>query len=342
MERLATVPQHETPPAGSADVRRQHGLERDGRAPVDSVFSSISCSVLDARHHQFGPEWDWLDERVPHYRLFVCLGGEALLAIGGEVYRLARGGTLLVPPHAPHHSVPAASPADPDGAPAEAPHRPPLRGTATDRRPKPLIVYVVDFTARFHGLLDVAAFCQLPVALRPSPLRWPKLLSSAHCLVHHLSTRMPGYELALHTHCVRLLDLLWKETLAQTEGRPPAAQTRTGETTRLLPVFQIIESRAAERVTLGELARAAHLHPAYLSTLFKKVTGLSPLHYLAQYRLQRVRDLLLGTDHPVGEIAVLTGFYDAAHLIRVFQRAEGTSPGRYRRLRRPKERPNLH
>jgi AraC-like DNA-binding protein len=337
MERLAAVPEHKAPPpVGGAEVRRHNGngtgAERAIRAPVDSVFSSISCTVLDARHHRFGPNWQWPEQRVPHYRLFVCLAGEAPFAVGGQVYRLARGGTLLVAPHVPHHSAPA--PHDP--------HHPPPQVLPSDSRTKPLAVYVVDFTARFHGLLDVPAFCQLPVALRPSAFRWPKLLSSAHCLVLHLSSRMPGYELALHTHCVRLLDLLWKDTLAQTQGGLSTPHAHTGESARLLPVFQIIETRAAERVTLTELARAAHLHPAYLSALFKKVTGLSPLHYLAQYRLQRARDLLLATDRPVREIATLTGFYDAAHLIRAFRRAEGTSPGRYRRLHRPKARPILY
>src|SRR5688500_178645 len=106
MERPAVGPQQEAPPISGAESRRPSGAQRATRAPVDSVFSSISCTGLDARPHLFGLEWHWPDARVPHTRLFVCLAGEAAFAVGGEVYRLARGGTLLVAPHVSHHSVP--------------------------------------------------------------------------------------------------------------------------------------------------------------------------------------------------------------------------------------------
>jgi transcriptional regulator GlxA family with amidase domain len=192
-------------------------------------------------------------------------------------------------------------------------------------------VFVVDFTARLHGILDLPAFCSLPVALRPGGVRWPKLLASAETLRLHLEKRMPGYELALHTHCVRLLDLLWKESLEQAAPDTSPGDPTAADGSRLLPAFREIEARIGGRVTLAALAAAVHLHPTYFCTLFKRVTGLSPLHYVAGYRLRRARDLLLLTDRPVGEIAALTGFYDAAHLVRAFHRAEGVSPGRYRK-----------
>jgi AraC-like DNA-binding protein len=298
---------------------------------LDALFSSISCTVLGAaqerlpRHARLsrGPE--------PHYRLYVCLEGAADLQVGGEPHRLAPGGVILVPPGATHQLSPTSV--------------------------TPLGIYVVDFVARLHGIIDVPAFCGFHVGLMPGASRRPKLAASALAVVVHHTKRMPGYQLALHTHCIRLLDLLWKETLAAraAAGRPASHATGAGgsadaptparlandvETTgaapahdllRFAPAFRLVEQRFAEHVTLADLAGTAHLHPAYFSARFKRVAGMPPLHYLARFRLERARDLLVATDYSLEEIAHLTGFCDAAHLIRVFRRHEGVSPGRYRR-----------
>ncbi|MBI3971808.1 MAG: helix-turn-helix transcriptional regulator [Chloroflexi bacterium] len=312
---MPTVLAHDSPsPATAADgapaidLGKNRAGDEPGRHSFEPLFSSISCSVLSATCRHFPPAWQVPPRQASHYSLYLCLDGGADFVVGGQAYTLEAGGMLLIPPRVPQHA-------------AHDPHR-------------PLYAYAIDFTARLHGLLDVPAVCGLPVALRPSAVRWPKLLESAHAVVLHLTKRMPGYELAVHTHCVRLLDLLWKDTIAQTGRSASLGDVRAAEVARLLAVFRVIEERYAEHLTLAQLAGLVHLHPAYFSTVFKKVTGLPPLHYLAQYRLQRARDLLLATDRSVADIATLTGFYDAAHLIHAFRRSLGVSPGRYRRSKR--------
>lgn len=59
------------------------------------------------------------------------------------------------------------------------------------------------------------------------------------------------------------------------------------------------------------------------------------MQYLQQYRLIRARELLLQGQLSVTTIAVECGFYDGAHLDRVFRKAYGLSPRHYRRECRP-------
>jgi AraC-like DNA-binding protein len=136
--------------------------------------------------------------------------------------------------------------------------------------------------------------------------------------------------------CARLLGLLWREAAgvpaasrSNAAGAAPGA--KLGKLTRLAPVLQVVRARYAERLTLPELAGVVNLHPAYFSGLFKDVTGLPPLRYLARYRLDRARELLLTTGLPVGEIAAVTGFRDVFHLSHVFRQAEGVSPSAFRK-----------
>jgi hypothetical protein len=68
---------------------------------------------------------------------------------------------------------------------------------------------------------------------------------------------------------------------------------------------------------------------------FSEAAGTTPVAYLVHYRSEQAADLLLHTDRPVTEIAVLCGFFDTSYFIRTFRRFYGTSPSRYRRANRP-------
>jgi AraC-like DNA-binding protein len=275
---------------------------------VEPIVSDLTCSVLGVTQRRFEPHWLPPSPHLAHYTLLMCTEGGAAFSVDGEPAPVTPGSVLLLRP-----------------------------GVKIERRPPASAfgAYEVDFIAKLNGWRDVAEACDLPVALRMETFRWLKLLESVRIMLTLLTKRHPGYELAVHSHCLRLLDLIWKEAL-QKRGQyrmPPGTRAWRNAKDWLTPVLKVIENRCAERITLGELAKVANLHPAYFSSRFRQVTGVSPLTFVMQRRLQRARDLLRTTDQPVRSIAATTGFYDAAHLIRAFRSAEGISPGRYRKVK---------
>ncbi|MFJ9680385.1 GlxA family transcriptional regulator [Streptomyces sp. NPDC101194] len=82
--------------------------------------------------------------------------------------------------------------------------------------------------------------------------------------------------------------------------------------------------------TLGELAAVAHLSPRGLTRAFSKATGITPLTYQRQLRLERARTLLVGTGLTVEAVAVRCGFRDARQLRRLITETFGASPSRLR------------
>lgn len=86
-------------------------------------------------------------------------------------------------------------------------------------------------------------------------------------------------------------------------------------------------------VTLDEWARAVGLNPAYFGRIFKHETGLRPMEWLKQRRLQMASQYLSGTRKTIAEIAELCGFSDQFYFSRVFHRHFGQSPLRYRKAR---------
>lgn len=113
------------------------------------------------------------------------------------------------------------------------------------------------------------------------------------------------------------------------EGAAPAAVARQDE--RALAAAHCIERRAAEPLTLDDVAAAVGLSTFHLMRVFRHAIGVTPHQYLMRVRLLRAIDLLRDTQQPVTSIAYEAGWSDLSNFTRTFQRDVGCSPGQYRR-----------
>ncbi|MDR0896433.1 MAG: PocR ligand-binding domain-containing protein [Oscillospiraceae bacterium] len=86
----------------------------------------------------------------------------------------------------------------------------------------------------------------------------------------------------------------------------------------------------AEPLTLETVAAEAGLSPAYFSTLFKQVSGVSFRAYLNQVRVEESKRLLSATDYPLVDIAMAMGFTDQSYYSKVFKKYTGLTPKQYR------------
>jgi transcriptional regulator GlxA family with amidase domain len=83
---------------------------------------------------------------------------------------------------------------------------------------------------------------------------------------------------------------------------------------------------------LDKLARRAHMSRRTLTRRFREDTGVSPMRWLADARIDRARELLEMTAEPVENIGRLTGLGAPASVRAAFHRHIGTSPQEYRSL----------
>jgi len=91
-----------------------------------------------------------------------------------------------------------------------------------------------------------------------------------------------------------------------------------------------LEERWAEPVALAELADVAGLSRFELARTFRAQVGLPPHAFQLDLRVARAR-ALLAAGEPAAAVAAQCGFYDQAHLTRVFKQAVGVPPARYAR-----------
>lgn len=90
-----------------------------------------------------------------------------------------------------------------------------------------------------------------------------------------------------------------------------------------------INSSFCEICSIDQVADAIHLHPNYVSSLFKKETGMSFTRYINNLRVERAKDLLCGHEMSVEEVAETTGFNTMRYFYKVFKESTGISPGKY-------------
>ena len=99
---------------------------------------------------------------------------------------------------------------------------------------------------------------------------------------------------------------------------------------RLRRVYDYIEVHLDDRLTLTDLARVACLSPYHFSRSFKQAVGVGPQRYVMRRRVERAKALMRLTDQSLAIIAQEVGFADQSHLISVFRREIGVTPGHFR------------
>ena len=70
------------------------------------------------------------------------------------------------------------------------------------------------------------------------------------------------------------------------------------------------------------------MSPSTFRQHFRALTGLSPLQYQKQLRLQEARQLMLNQNHDAGSAASLVGYESASQFSREYSRLFGAPPQR--------------
>lgn len=101
----------------------------------------------------------------------------------------------------------------------------------------------------------------------------------------------------------------------------------------LLRAVEFAHDHFRETVRIGDVARAAGVHPAHLAAVFRQAHHEPLGTYVRRLRVDWAAEQLLRTDAPIATVAAEAGFADQSHLTRAFRRVTGTTPAAYRRTR---------
>lgn len=80
------------------------------------------------------------------------------------------------------------------------------------------------------------------------------------------------------------------------------------------------------------ISKQSDITSSHFRNLFKKIYGVSPLHYITVIRIEKAKNLLTLTNKSVKSIASQVGINDIYHFSKLFKKMTGLSPSHYRNL----------
>lgn len=99
---------------------------------------------------------------------------------------------------------------------------------------------------------------------------------------------------------------------------------------KIAGAVRFMRDQAAGGANVGDVLRAVPMARTALERRFKAALGTTPHAHLRKLRIERVKELLVSTSLPVGEIATATGFEHTEYLSAMFRRECGLSPREFR------------
>lgn len=262
-----------------------------------SLDARVSAKLLYVSTAKYGGDWNSMPHTHACAEMFYVVGGKGQFRIEDKLYPVEENDLIIVNPHVRHTE------------------------TSLDSKPLEYIVLGVD------GLeLMVSEEESNPFAIINFKAAGADILFLLTNMLKELEGKAPGYE----TICQDLLDILIIRLMRGSDFSAKLIPSTVQVSKESAAVHRYIESHFKENVSLDDLAEVAHLNKYHMTHLFTRDYGISPIKFMLNLRIKESCYLLRTTDHPLSQIARITGFSSPSYFSQSFRKAEGISPTDYR------------
>lgn len=113
------------------------------------------------------------------------------------------------------------------------------------------------------------------------------------------------------------------------------AQVQTEESDLKAALFDYIEQEYnSDLLTLESLSDLFSLSPTTINKMMKEETNTTFAKYVANIRMEKIKQALIETDDPIKEIIQSNGYYDVSNFTRKFRQVVGVTAGQFRTIHR--------
>lgn len=100
---------------------------------------------------------------------------------------------------------------------------------------------------------------------------------------------------------------------------------------KVINIMEWIQSNYYKPLTVNSIASEFGYNPDYLSTLFRKSTNKSLIHYINRTRIDIAKSLLVTYDISIKEATYSCGFTDEKYFMKTFKKFENMTPTEYKK-----------
>ena len=164
---------------------------------------------------------------------------------------------------------------------------------------------------------------------RVPPAEQPDWVERFTALDTELRARRDGYHEAVLAHLTLLLVAVARLT---TDVRH---ELQVSNEPVLAAVFDVVERRYPEPISLSDVAAEVALSPGHLTTVVRRKTGRTVQQWITERRMQQARILLAETDLTVAALSHRVGYPDVSYFIKRFRADHGMTPAQWRHAAPP-------
>lgn len=284
------------------------------------AFNSINPYVRRAYYHTLSPYYVIEPRIIYDYELLYIKSGEAMITIEGTDYRATTGDFFIFKP-GQAHSIQVG------GKPLVQPHIhfdliyqedsssiPVSYKSEASMTPEELTYIRPDITGRL--------FSPFPNYVRlTNPLYTEQLLFD---VITAFNQPELYPEIQVKWRFLRLLDQILCEITWMNSDHESLKSERAQQ------IKFYLEHHFDQPITMADLSSVYHLDASYISRIFKKVYGISPIRFHRLSRIKRAKEMIHYTNLSITDIADQFGFVSVQDFSRTFQRVEGVPPSSLR------------
>lgn len=145
-------------------------------------------------------------------------------------------------------------------------------------------------------------------------------------MIHELRTRPVCYEEMIEMNLRQLFMTVQRTRL---ERKP---QINTFAQAEVSYARKYFFEHYNEDISINEFAQSRHMSVSWFMRNFKQMTGMSPMQYILNLRIENAQMLLETTNYSVNEISSVVGYDNQLYFSRLFKKIKGVAPTEFRKM----------
>lgn len=158
------------------------------------------------------------------------------------------------------------------------------------------------------------------------------IIDSGHCSYYEKMFGDVIEEYSKPMHAPAMLKSLVYKTLTDISQNQRRNDILKVKYKKILPSINYMEESIEQDMSIPEIARLSNVSTNYFEKLFKDYSGMTPIEYRLNSRLEYAKRLLKNDELSVESISEILGFSDCAYFCRIFKKKIGMTPREYSRL----------
>ncbi len=280
------------------------------------LIEELKVQLLNTAYCELDSTWNYTDVVSPFARIYLITAGKGYICPNNQIYELKPGYLYLIPSYV-HCSYSC-----PDNS---------------------LSQYYIHFTNQLTDglkIFDRMPVCHVAKALPLDYQLFDRLIAinknaaliQSDPKVYQRKNWTNPLSYANHGGAALETNGILRQILSRFVGDTDQAKTNFTQLSRLREVFRYINTHLSDEIRVEKLAEIACYSTDHFSRQFKQVTGLLPIEYINNKRIEIAQLLLVTSDKTQREVSEHIGFSCQQYYSRVFKKKVGCSPGQYRKL----------